>query len=372
MQPASERKDEHDRRYREHDLRDLRCQREAGKQREDRQEHGVHWRQRVALVVDRVGDGVKRPPPVSVARQAQCLRHVAVRVLPLVPRALQRVVERGQPDGEPHSGDEDQRRDLGAREPPGRGVHTCRWRGSFRGQHFEEQPDGEAEGGNCTRGHGTCDTTIMLGYCTARRLCLSGSLLFVVAGTTVPAAQEAPKIKPSQHGAVSQRIADTTIALEYNRPVARGRELFGALVPYGKIWCPCADDATTIELSTSVKIDGHDRRRGSTRCGPFRTTASGPSSSIGAPPPGTRATRTARTPSASRSPRARARTWRRWLFTFRQSMGKRPSSFSIGARRSCRWPSKFRSAGRQAAGPGPPVAWEVHRLRPRNFARGNP
>jgi hypothetical protein len=54
---------------------------------------------------------------------------------------------------------------------------------------------------------------------------------------------------------VSQRIADTTITLEYNRLVARGAA-FGALVPYGKIWCPCADDATTIELTTTVKIDG--------------------------------------------------------------------------------------------------------------------
>lgn len=76
------------------------------------------------------------------------------------------------------------------------------------------------------------------------------------------AAQDAPKIKPSQHGSVSQRIADTTVTLAYNRPVARGRELFGTLVPYGKIWCPCADDATTIELSAAVKIDGHELAAG--------------------------------------------------------------------------------------------------------------
>ena len=40
--------------------------------------------------------------------------------------------------------------------------------------------------------------------------------------------------------------------------VARGRELFGTLVPWGRIWCPGADDATNIELSTAVKIDGQD------------------------------------------------------------------------------------------------------------------
>jgi hypothetical protein len=72
----------------------------------------------------------------------------------------------------------------------------------------------------------------------------------------VTAGQNNPK--PSQHGTVSQHIADTTITVDYNRPVARGRELFGRLVPYGRIWCPCADDATTVEVSTAVKVDGHD------------------------------------------------------------------------------------------------------------------
>ena len=37
-----------------------------------------------------------------------------------------------------------------------------------------------------------------------------------------------PAIKPSQHGTVTQKVADTLITVVYNRPVARGRELFGA------------------------------------------------------------------------------------------------------------------------------------------------
>jgi hypothetical protein len=61
--------------------------------------------------------------------------------------------------------------------------------------------------------------------------------------------------RASQHGSVTQKIADATIAIDYSRPVARGRELFGALVPWGKIWCPGADDATTIELSKDVKVE---------------------------------------------------------------------------------------------------------------------
>jgi Protein of unknown function (DUF2911) len=75
---------------------------------------------------------------------------------------------------------------------------------------------------------------------------------------SVAAQDNPPKVKPSQRGGVSQRIADTTITLDYSRPVARGRELFGKLVPYGRIWCPGADDATTIEVSTKVTFESQE------------------------------------------------------------------------------------------------------------------
>jgi hypothetical protein len=85
----------------------------------------------------------------------------------------------------------------------------------------------------------------------------------VVIGAAVANAQEpAPKVKPSQRGTVSQRIADTTVTIDYSRPVARGRDLFGSLVPWGRVWCPGADDATTIELTTDVKVNGHELAKG--------------------------------------------------------------------------------------------------------------
>ena len=68
--------------------------------------------------------------------------------------------------------------------------------------------------------------------------------------------------RPSQHGSVSQQIAGTTITIEYNRPVARGRAIFGSLVPYGRVWCPGADNCTTIQVSTDVKINGQSLARG--------------------------------------------------------------------------------------------------------------
>ena len=84
------------------------------------------------------------------------------------------------------------------------------------------------------------------------------ALAIPAGGLLASQAPEQRKIRPSQRGSVTQRIADTRITIEYGRPVARGRELFGALVPWGRIWCPCADEATTIELSGAVRIQGKD------------------------------------------------------------------------------------------------------------------
>jgi hypothetical protein len=70
------------------------------------------------------------------------------------------------------------------------------------------------------------------------------------------ALQTTPGVKPSQHGSVTQNVAATTITVDYNRPVARGRDLFGTLVPYGEVWCPGADDCTTLKVSTDVTVEG--------------------------------------------------------------------------------------------------------------------
>lgn len=87
-------------------------------------------------------------------------------------------------------------------------------------------------------------------------------VLLALAQTVVTAQNPPPGPKPSQRGTVSQHINDTTITIDYSRPVARGRELFGALVPYGRVWCPGADNATTIDVSTAVKLNGQELPKG--------------------------------------------------------------------------------------------------------------
>ena len=81
-----------------------------------------------------------------------------------------------------------------------------------------------------------------------------GLLFVLTAAAAAPAhAQGYPF---SQRGTVSQRIAFTDIGIEYGRPTARGRALFGALVPWDSVWHPGADSATTMTISRDIVLEG--------------------------------------------------------------------------------------------------------------------
>lgn len=79
------------------------------------------------------------------------------------------------------------------------------------------------------------------------------SLAVLALGAVTASAQEPRK---SQQGAVMQIVANTRIEIRYSRPVARGRKLFGELVPWGRVWAPGADTATSISVSTPVRVNG--------------------------------------------------------------------------------------------------------------------
>ena len=60
----------------------------------------------------------------------------------------------------------------------------------------------------------------------------------------------------SQGAAVSQNLAQAQVTIVYNRPVARGREIFGHLVPFGEHWHPGADQATVFRTTADILVGG--------------------------------------------------------------------------------------------------------------------
>ncbi len=55
-----------------------------------------------------------------------------------------------------------------------------------------------------------------------------------------------------------QQIGFGEVEVKYSRPSARGRAIFGGLVPFGELWRTGAHDATTIKFSEAVKLNGND------------------------------------------------------------------------------------------------------------------
>jgi hypothetical protein len=49
---------------------------------------------------------------------------------------------------------------------------------------------------------------------------------------------------------------DLAIKVFYNRPFKKGRNIFGALVPYGKVWRTGANESTTFETNKPLMIEG--------------------------------------------------------------------------------------------------------------------
>jgi hypothetical protein len=82
--------------------------------------------------------------------------------------------------------------------------------------------------------------------------------------TSTPSSEVIPldRVSKSQAAAVSQRVANTEITITYSRPVARGRDLFGTLVPYDQVWNPGADRATAMAVTRDVQIDGRPLQAG--------------------------------------------------------------------------------------------------------------
>lgn len=92
-------------------------------------------------------------------------------------------------------------------------------------------------------------------------LALGGAIMVSTAALADTAKLEFPAASPPC--TLKQRVGLTDVEINYSRPGVKGREIFGSMIPYGKVWRTGANAATKLTFSTDVKLNGHEIPAGS-------------------------------------------------------------------------------------------------------------
>lgn len=88
--------------------------------------------------------------------------------------------------------------------------------------------------------------------------------LIVIAFSTASSAQQDKSKRPSPPAQAQCKFSDgKTITVDYSSPRAKGRKIFGDLVPYGQVWRTGANDATTFVTTGALSAEGKDIPAGS-------------------------------------------------------------------------------------------------------------
>jgi tetratricopeptide (TPR) repeat protein len=85
-------------------------------------------------------------------------------------------------------------------------------------------------------------------------------IVFLITTTNSFSQSIFPSLSPK--GRIEQRIGLTNITVEYERPAARGRKVFGELVKYDKLWRTGAGNCTKITFSEPVIIGNKKINKG--------------------------------------------------------------------------------------------------------------
>lgn len=88
---------------------------------------------------------------------------------------------------------------------------------------------------------------------------LAVAALFVLTLCIISSAQQDKSKRPSPPAQAQCKFSDgKMITVDYSSPRAKGRKIFGGLVPYGEVWRTGANDATTFNTTANLTIEGKD------------------------------------------------------------------------------------------------------------------
>jgi len=91
---------------------------------------------------------------------------------------------------------------------------------------------------------------------------IAAAIMLTAALSTNVIAQQlkVPAASPAQ--TIKQSFGLSEITIDYSRPSARNRVVFGDVVPFGKVWRTGANSATKITFGDDVKVEGTEVKAG--------------------------------------------------------------------------------------------------------------
>src|ERR1700686_450674 len=93
---------------------------------------------------------------------------------------------------------------------------------------------------------------------------IAAVILFALTLCLISSAQQDKSKRPSPPAQAQCKFSDgKTITVDYSSPRAKGRKIFGELVPYGQVWRTGANDATTFVTTAALSAEGKDIPAGS-------------------------------------------------------------------------------------------------------------
>ena len=86
---------------------------------------------------------------------------------------------------------------------------------------------------------------------------LGSAVLFVVVAAAAIHAQQDKSKRPSPPASAKCDLGGgKSITVEYSSPRAKGRKVFGGIVPYGEVWRAGANEATTFVTTSDLMVGG--------------------------------------------------------------------------------------------------------------------
>jgi len=89
-----------------------------------------------------------------------------------------------------------------------------------------------------------------------KKLAIGVAFIAVLATALAVVAQQDKSKRPSPPAQAKIDVGGATITIDYSSPRAKGRKIYGGLVPYGEVWRTGANEATTFVTTADLNVGG--------------------------------------------------------------------------------------------------------------------